>query len=125
MTKAKTMPHAKKRSTKKSALALPMELPGVTEQLDAMRAQILDEDAVERSHLDAVDEPLPAEPAPVVIAVEHIGPVTGEATKLGRTLVRWLKDQQRRHGVVTDAQVTDIYDVAVKAARAARRELGA
>jgi hypothetical protein len=49
----------------------------------------------------------------------------GKSAQLGRLLVRWLRDQQRRGGLLSPSQEADIVALAREAARAAAQELEA
>lgn len=67
---------------------------------------------------------LAVEAPPTVRAAATTGPGKSLAAVLGRTVVRWLRDQQRRGGSLTLSSEQDIVDKARQAWRAALIELG-
>jgi hypothetical protein len=146
--RAKTMKaHATKRSTKRStkqpapAAALQMTAPEpalVLEVDEGPRCELCGEPAGEGGALCpacAERRSVPVAPAdgaqdaPAVVGEATVPPVmtrgqgASPAAQLGRTVVRWLKDQQRRGGALTPRSEQDIVDKTREACREAVIEL--
>ena len=71
---------------------------------------------------DVQEEPAVQEQAP---AQADTPVMTRGVGKSARTLVRWLRDQRRRGGILTEQQEADIYEMARAAWREAEQEMQA